>query len=249
MSPQLHIQYSEDEYKQLKLIALAKCVSISSLARSYIQRGINHDLICVNASSNKIKFQPHALRATLIPPALNSQEQQVQTSVQISPSPEYPKPRSNYELNEWHKRYFSECFLETRMRFFDNPSGTVYDPSLLMAVVSKPRLVNCMLERGKDLKLFRVHGAIVEVIINRMINQKIIANTRGDLLAAPVLLLKGIAKISIRELINGSDNQAASHTSVMISELGINQDKTYETIAKQDIGISNDNSNIKEAGN
>jgi hypothetical protein len=243
---QLHIEYPEPEHKQLKLIALAKGVTASSLARSYIQRGIDHDLI--STTTRMRKPANHLPQLEAYTPALNFQEQQVQTSIQFSPSPEYPKPRSNYELNEWHKRYFSECFLETRMRFFDNPSGTVYDPSLLMAVVSKPRLVNCMLERGKDLKLFRVHGAIVEVIINRMINQKIIANTRGDLLAAPVLLLIGIAKISIRELI-GSDNQAASHTSVMVSELGINQDNTSETIAKQDIEISNDNSNIKEDGN
>jgi hypothetical protein len=230
----LHIEYPEAEHKQLKLIALAKGVTASSLARSYIQRGIDHDLI--STTTRVGKPANHLPQLEAYTPALNFQEQQVQTSIQISPSPEYPKPRSNYELNKWHKRFFSECFLETRMRFFDNPSGTVYDPSLLMAVVSKTRLVNCMLERGKDLKLFRVHGAIVEVIINRMINQKIIANTRGDLLAAPMILLEKIVKTS---------DLVSEHSTDEVTTHNV-QGNTLETNI---VGKEDNNSVITEAGN
>ena len=249
---QLHIEYPEAEHKQLKLLALAKGVTASSLARSYIQRGINDDL---NIKTTTVgKSANHSPQLQLCTPALNFHEHRLQTTLQLSPSsksqPEYPRPGSSSELNEWHKRFFSECFLQSKMRFFDNPSGT-HDPFLLMAFVSKPKLIECMLKRGKDLKLFRVYDALVELIINKMINQRIIVSSRGNLLAASMLLLEGFAKVSIPELTDRSDNQAASHTSVMISELDTNQDNTSKinTIAKEDLQISNDNSNIEEDGN
>jgi hypothetical protein len=246
---QLHIEYPETEHKQLKLIALAKGVKASSLARSYIQRGINDAL---NSTTTKVgKSTNHLPQLQLCTPALNFQEQRLQTTIQLSPSsksqPEYPKPGSSSELNEWHRRFFSECFLQSKMQFFDNPSGT-YDPYLLMALVSKPELIKCMLERGKNQKLFRVYNALVKLIINKMINEKIIVRIRGDLLASPMILLEKIVKIGVTGLTDGGNNQAASHTSVMISELGANQDNTSEiNTIKEDLEISN--SNIKEAGN
>jgi hypothetical protein len=103
------------------------------------------------------------------------------------------------------------------MGFFDNPSGN-YDPSLLMALVSKQKLINYMLKRGKDQKLFRVYRAMVELIINKMIEQHIIVDTGGDLLASPMRLLESIVKNSIPGPLGTSNTRAASYISGNVCE-------------------------------
>jgi hypothetical protein len=212
---QLHIELSNTGHKQLKIIAAAKSMTVSSLARSYIQRGINGEL---NSTTTAMGKKPnHLSLQQTSTPVLVFQEQQVQTNMQFSPLPkiqaEY-NTRTSSELNELHKHFFARCYLEARNPFFY--CEEVHNEFSLMAITSKNKLIDHMLVRGKDQKLFKVHEALVKLIINNMINQRIIVRVREDLLASPMLLLEGITRISIPGLFDVSNSQAAS--SVMVSE-------------------------------
>lgn len=256
---QIHIECTEVEHKQLKCIALAKGVTISSIVRSYINRGINVDLKSVTTTMGKtaIHLSQPEVSST---PALDLQMQRVQKSIHFSPSkiqPEYPDRRSSSELRELHKHFFARCFLEIRNPFVDR-DGIHYEFSL-MALASKDKLLDHMLERGKDQKLFRVYGALAEHIINNMIDQKIIASIRGDLMACPMLLLEGIVKFGIPGLFDGSNSQASSHISEHSSIEGDCNIRTQHNnlaslsktsiVAKEDVEIFDDNSIPKGAEN
>src|SRR5438094_980664 len=104
---QLHIHYSDAEYRQLRFIAFDKGVTISSLVRSYIQRGINDDLIPTTTTLGKpLQLQG---KQTVSLPIVISQEQHEQKHAQSSCSLEsqskYPKPSSDSELDEWHRGF------------------------------------------------------------------------------------------------------------------------------------------------
>jgi hypothetical protein len=211
---QLHIHYSDAEYRQLRFIAFDKGVTISSLVRSYIQRGINDDLIPSTTTlgkSTKSSFQLQA-KQTASPPIVIFQEQQEQKHAQSIASLEtqskYPKPSSDSELDEWHRGFFAECFLEVREPFFDNPKGLVDDPSLLMAIAAKAKLINSMLEKEKNQKLFRVHEALISHIVEKMHRSKIIATVSrdGQLLVCPMMLLEHFIKKGSMIYSSGNDN-------------------------------------------
>lgn len=185
-------------------------MTISSLVRSYIQRGINDDLIPSTTTLGK-SFQLQA-KQTVSPPIVIFQDQQEQKHSQSIPSLEtqskYPKPISNSELDEWHRGFFAECFLEVREPFFDNPKGHIDDPSLLMAIAAKAKLINGMLEKEKNQKLFRVHEALISHIVEKMHRAKIIATVSrdGHLLACPMMLLEHFIRKGSIIYSSGNDN-------------------------------------------
>jgi hypothetical protein len=211
---QLHIHYSDAEYRQLRFIAFDKGVTISSLVRSYIQRGINDDLIPSTTTLGKSAKHPFQLQAkqTVSPPIVIFQEQQEQKHTQFIASLEtqskYPKPVSNSELDEWHRGFFAECFLEVREPFFDNPRGLIGEPSLLMAIATKAKLIKGMLEKEENQKLFRVHNALVLHIVEKMHRSKIISTVSrgGHVLACPMMLLEHFIKKGSMIYSAGNDN-------------------------------------------
>jgi hypothetical protein len=233
---QLHIHYDDAEYRQLRFIAVDKGVTISSLVRSYIQRGINDDLIPSTTTLGKSAKHPFQLQAkqTVSPPIVIFQEQQEQKHTQFIASLEtqskYPKPVSNSELDEWHRGFFAECFLEVREPFFDNPRGLIGEPSLLMAIATKAKLIKGMLEKEENQKLFRVHNALVLHIVEKMHRSKIISTVSrgGHVLACPMMLLEHFIKKGSMISSSGSDIPQADTRSIPDCDRTSNlQNQTY----------------------
>jgi hypothetical protein len=211
---QIHFELDNIKHKQLKVLAFAKGVTVSSLVRSYVEYGMNEalnkqvEISGTSLESSSLLQQKHNGVVTILH---KNKENCFQSSIIAAQTcSQYPKPRNDDELNEWHKLFFAECFLDAREPLLCDPTGfAIYEPFSLMAVANKDKLVKCMLDKNE--KKFRVYESMAHHIVDKMIRLKVIAPTSimsGDLLACPLLLLDCIVKRAARSSSSCSENGA-----------------------------------------
>lgn len=208
---QIHFEIDDTKSKQLKILALAKGVTYSSLVRSFVENGINEAL------TKKVELSETSLGSSLLKHNRqlkilhkNNEYCHSNNDGTVQTCTEYPKPKrqSQVELDELHKVFFAKCLLDIGEPLLYHPTGFAYGPFSfaygsfaygpfsLMVVANKDKLIEHMINKPE--KKFRVYEALVSLIVDNMIRLKIITTitsiTRGDFMACPLVLLHCIVK-------------------------------------------------------